>query len=66
VIAPYNAAERRAAQSVGATYVNTTPWFCSKTCSPVIGHFDVYWNDFHVAVGYSEYVEGVLGKAVGI
>jgi len=60
-------AERRAALSTGAQYVNTTPWFCAqRRCSPVIGHFDVYFDPVHVAIGYSRFLEGVLGKALGV
>jgi hypothetical protein len=59
-------AEEAAARAAGDGYINTTSWFCAARCSPVIGHFDVYFDQAHVALGYSEYLEGVLGKALGI
>ena len=63
-VARFVPAERAAALSVGASYVNVTPWFCARRCSPVIGHYDVYFDPSHVALGYSEYLEGVLGQAL--
>ena len=64
ILGPFYGAERRAAAQAHATYVNVVPWFCAKRCSPVIGNFDVYFDNAHVAVGYSEYLEGVLGRAL--
>jgi len=62
----YNGAERAAAQAAHATYVDVTPWFCARRCSSVIGNFNVYWNPYHVAVGYTEFLEGVLAHALGL
>jgi hypothetical protein len=59
-------AERDAARAAGATYVNVTPWFCATRCSPVIGPYDVYFDPSHVALGYTQYLEGVLGQALGV
>ena len=33
---------KAAAQATGATYVATTPWLCTSTCTAVIGRYDVY------------------------
>jgi hypothetical protein len=63
---PYNSAEKRAAASEGARYVDVTPWFCARACSPVIGDYDVYWNDTHVAVGYSQFLEGALATTLDL
>ncbi|HEY5025277.1 MAG TPA: acyltransferase family protein [Acidimicrobiales bacterium] len=64
-LTPYNDAEARAA--VGrARYVDVTPWFCAKTCSAVVGRYDVYLPGGHVAVGYSRFIEGVLASALGL
>ena len=65
-LGPYSAEEKRAARAVGAQYVDPTKWFCTSRCSPIIGHFDVYFDHFHVAVGYSKYLEDVLAQALGI
>ena len=62
----YNNAERRAATASGARYISTTPWFCAKRCNAVIGNHDVYFNPYHVAVGYSEFLEGVLAESFNL
>ena len=65
-LSPFLAAERNAAQSTGAGYLDVTPWFCATKCSPVIGRYDVYTDSDHLALGYSEYLEGVLRQGLGI
>ncbi len=64
-LTPYNDAEARAATG-RARYVDVTPWFCSRSCSPVVGRYDVYLPGGHVAVGYSRFIEGVLARALGL
>jgi peptidoglycan/LPS O-acetylase OafA/YrhL len=61
-----NRAEKRAAVVERARYIDVTPWFCAKTCTSVIGHYDVYFYGNHVAVGYSRFLEGVLSKALNL
>jgi peptidoglycan/LPS O-acetylase OafA/YrhL len=63
-LSPYNNAEKRAAAATGARYIDVTPWFCAKTCSVVVGNYDVYLLGDHVAVGYSQFLEGVLSDAL--
>ena len=41
-------------------YVDVTPWFCAKTCSPSSGTTTSISYGNHVAVGYSRFLEGVL------
>jgi peptidoglycan/LPS O-acetylase OafA/YrhL len=65
-LTPYNHAERRAAAAEGARYISVTPWFCAKTCSPVIGNYDVYFDASHVGVGYSRFLEGVLARSLDL
>jgi peptidoglycan/LPS O-acetylase OafA/YrhL len=65
-LSPYNNAEKRAAVAVGARYIDVTPWFCAKTCSVVIGNYDVYLSGNHVAVGYSRFLEGALSDALDL
>ena len=62
----YNLAEEHAATAGGARYINTTPWFCARTCSAVVGDYDVYSLADHVAVGYSRFLEGVLAQALDL
>ncbi|MBF6556116.1 MAG: acyltransferase [Acidimicrobiales bacterium] len=47
---PWRRAEKAAAAASSATYVNTLPWFCSDgICPAVIGRYDVYFDQYHVA-----------------
>ena len=62
----YEQAEKLATEAVGARYIDVTPWFCAKRCSSVIGDYDVYFNSTHVAVGYTRFLEGVLGDALDL
>ena len=60
----YYRTERAAAAAVGARYVSVTPWFCSRTCTPIIGHYEVYKDDNHVTNTYARFLEGVLAEAL--
>jgi hypothetical protein len=50
------AAERAAAAAEGAPYLDPQPWLCTTVCSMVIGKFGVYWDAFHVASTYAEFL----------
>jgi peptidoglycan/LPS O-acetylase OafA/YrhL len=63
---PFNQAELTAAVASGGRYIDVTPWFCAKTCSAVIGKFDVYFNSSHVAIGYTRFLEGVLAQQLSL
>jgi peptidoglycan/LPS O-acetylase OafA/YrhL len=63
-LSPYNRAERIAAAATGARYVDVTTWFCSKTCSPIIGRYDVYVDQLHITNTYARFLEGVVGDAL--
>jgi hypothetical protein len=60
----YYSAERAAARLVGARYINVLPWLCATVCSPVIGHFDVYFNQYHITATYATYLSQVLHAAL--
>jgi hypothetical protein len=59
-------AERAAARSVGARYVDVTPWFCATLCPPIINGIVVYRNQFHITATYSLYLRGVLRQGLGL
>jgi len=65
---PYTArhteAERKAAASTGAGYINTIPWFCTTTCFDVIGNYQPYWDPYHVTATYSHVVAPSLAAAL--
>jgi hypothetical protein len=53
-----------AAQATGATYVATTPWLCTSTCTAVIGKYDVYADSSDITDSYSAYLQGVIAEAL--
>ena len=59
-----NQAEERAASEAGGHYVNVTPWFCSSTCTAVIGDYEVYWDDAHITSTYADFLGGVLAASL--
>jgi hypothetical protein len=61
---PYGQAEKAAVESVGGRYVDTTPWFCSATCTAVIGRYQVYFNQQHVMGPYAVFLGGVMAQAL--
>ncbi len=63
-VSPFNQVERTVAASMGATYIDTTPWFCSATCTAVIGNYGVYLDRKHLTATYSLYLRGVLQQAL--
>jgi len=63
-VAGYNQAEEKAAAAVRASYVDVIPWFCSSTCTAVIGRYEVYYDDYHVSEAYAQYLSAVLGQAL--
>ena len=56
--------EEAAAAATGAEYIETTPWFCSATCTAVIKNYIVYMDQIHVTATYARYLKGVLGQAL--
>ena len=63
-VSPFTQVERAAVLSAGAGYIDTTPWFCSATCTALIGNYDVYLDLRHLTSTYSMYLRGVLAKAL--
>jgi peptidoglycan/LPS O-acetylase OafA/YrhL len=66
LLTPFRQAEARAAAVVGAHYVDTMPWFCTKSCSAVIGGFEVYVDQEHVTNTYARALEGVLAVSLNL
>ncbi len=65
-VAQTDTAERRAAASTGARYVDMVPWFCSTTCTGVIGRYQPYLDPFHVTAAYSFALRGVLTEELDL
>ena len=66
IFADHGAEEKATAKAAGATYVDTTPWFCSDVCAPIIGDMVVYQNEYHITAVYARHLSGVVASAVGM
>jgi hypothetical protein len=53
-----------AAQATGATYVSTTPWLCTATCTAVIGKYEVYADSSEITNAYACYLQGAIADAL--
>jgi hypothetical protein len=65
-VTPYAAAEAGAVRSVGGHYIDVTPWFCTATCTAVIGNYQVYFNQQHVMGTYAAFLTGVMSSALQV
>ena len=65
VVGPtFDDAEATAAANQSATYISTTPWFCSDVCTSVIGNMIVYTDTQHSTATYIRYLAGSLEEAL--
>jgi hypothetical protein len=62
----YINAERTAATKAGARYIDVIPWFCSTTCTAIISHYGVYFDQFHITATYSYFLEDVLAQSLAL
>lgn len=60
----HQGAEKAAAKAEKVLFVNPMPWLCTTTCSPVIGKYIAYYDQYHVSVTYDAYLSGVLQTAL--
>lgn len=56
--------EKAAAAATKTLYVNTIPWLCTKSCSPITGSMGVYSDQWHITVTYATYLSTVLGDSI--
>jgi peptidoglycan/LPS O-acetylase OafA/YrhL len=61
-IRTHNQAEEAAAAEAGVQYINTIPWFCSTTCTAVVGNLQVFWDQFHINATYADFLGAVLAE----
>jgi hypothetical protein len=60
----FDEAEATAAQNRQATYISAIPWFCSATCTAVVGNMIVYNDTQHSTATYIRYLAGALDEAL--
>ena len=63
-IPKYFDAEREAAATAGAVYVDTVPWVCAEKCEPVIADIVVYYDPWHFTKKYADYLSGAVAEAL--
>jgi hypothetical protein len=57
-------AELAATTATRAGFIATVQWFCTSTCSPVVGSYFVHHDQGHVSATYAEYLSLVMEQAV--
>ena len=57
--------EKASAAATGATFVATRQWFCTATCSVVIGNTIAYFDQSHVSATYAGRLSKVVGQVLG-
>jgi peptidoglycan/LPS O-acetylase OafA/YrhL len=62
----YRAAQQSATQASGAGYIDPTPWFCTATCSAIVGRYVVYVGLSHITATYAQYLQTVLGRSLAL
>jgi hypothetical protein len=57
-------AEQTAAAATKSRYISVVPWFCSATCTPIVGNMIVYFDQYHASRTYTLYLSGALQAAL--
>jgi peptidoglycan/LPS O-acetylase OafA/YrhL len=48
-------------------YVDTTPWFCSKVCTPVVGSYELYdTSGVHITSAWAQYLQNVVAESLSL
>lgn len=59
--------DRSAAAADQVQYIDTTPWFCSDTCTAIVGGNPVYdISGQHISGFWADYLQNVLAQALGL
>ena len=64
-IPSFSSVDRSTALADGVQFVDTTPWFCSSVCTPIIGDYVVYddWSQ-HISGPWVSYLRVVLRQSL--
>jgi len=63
-VPPLTQVDRQAALADHVDYIDTTPWFCTERCSPIIGKYEVYDDGGHIVAEWASYLRDVLEQAL--
>jgi peptidoglycan/LPS O-acetylase OafA/YrhL len=59
--------DKTAAAANNVEYVNTTPWFCSKICTPVVGDYELYdVSGVHITSAWAQYLQNVVAESLSL
>jgi hypothetical protein len=59
--------DKAAAAANNVDYVNTTPWFCSKICTPVVGDYELYdVSGVHITSAWAQYLQNVVAESLSL
>jgi len=48
-------------------YIDTTPWFCSKICTPVVGNYELYdTSGVHITSAWAQYLQNVIAESLSL
>ena len=58
-------AERQAVLQAGGSYLDITPWLCTRaSCAVMVGNLLAYRDDNHLSTTFTQWVSPVLGSAL--
>jgi peptidoglycan/LPS O-acetylase OafA/YrhL len=63
---PLTQMDRAVTAAAGANYIDPFPWFCTSICTAVIGHYDVYLDQYHVTATYGVYLQNALADSLDL
>jgi peptidoglycan/LPS O-acetylase OafA/YrhL len=57
-------AEQAAARTTGSQYIDLAAWMCGRTCTAVVGNYEVYADRYHLTVTYARVLEDVVNETL--
>jgi hypothetical protein len=61
---PQDRAERAAARTTGAQYIDLSPWMCATSCTAIVGNYEVYADSYHLTITYARFLEEVVNDTL--
>jgi SGNH domain (fused to AT3 domains) len=66
-VPPLNEVDRSTALEHHVSFIDTIPWFCTATCTPIIGKYEVYdTSGAHVSGIWATYLLKVIALRLGL
>ena len=57
-------AERAAARATRSQYIDLAPWLCGKSCTAIVGNYEVYVDRYHITITYARFLEQVVNETL--